>query len=48
MAYNDCIIPFGQTIALAFSKHLGMDGKTEWLELSYDHLAILKLRRNKQ
>lgn len=41
-AYQDCIIPFGEDIALSFTKKFGMDVNNNWLELDYSHLEILK------
>lgn len=42
MAYQNTIIPEGEQIAMGVSKKLGLDGRTRWLKLSFDHLEILK------
>jgi phage portal protein BeeE len=41
-AYQDCIIPQGQDMALSFTKAFKMDGVTNWLEYDFSHLDILK------
>jgi len=41
-AYQDCIIPFSEDIALGFTKSLGLDGLNRWLEIDYSHLEIMK------
>jgi len=41
-AYQDCIIPQGQDMALSFTKAFGMDGVNNWLEYDFSHLDILK------
>lgn len=41
-AYQDCIIPFAEDIALGFTKSFGMDGISNWLELDYSHLEVLQ------
>lgn len=42
MAYQGCIIPFGEDIALTMTKAFKMDAKTNWLELDFSHLEVLK------
>lgn len=42
LAYQDCIEPFAEDRALAFSKSFGMDGINEYMKLDYSHLAILQ------
>ena len=41
LAYQDCIIPFAENVAKAFTKSFNLpDG--EYLEIDYSHLSILK------
>jgi phage portal protein BeeE len=42
LAYQDCIIPFAEDRALAFTKALELNGVDEWLSIDYSHLEILK------
>jgi hypothetical protein len=42
MAYQSCIIPFGEDIALTMTKAFKMDAKNNWLELDFSHLEVLK------
>jgi len=41
-AYQDCIIPYSEDIALGFSKGFNLDPSKEWLHIDYSHIDVLK------
>jgi phage portal protein BeeE len=41
LAYQDCIIPFAENVAKAFTKSFNLP-EGEYLEIDYSHLSILK------
>jgi len=42
LAYQNCIIPFAEDIALGMSLANGLDGKTKRLKLDFSHIEFLK------
>jgi hypothetical protein len=41
-AYQDCIIPYSEDIALGFSKGFNLDPSKEWIHIDYSHIDVLK------
>jgi phage portal protein BeeE len=41
-AYQDCIIPYSEDIALGLSKGFNLDPSKEWIHIDYSHIDVLK------